>query len=109
MTEQSKENNIVFLNNIQDKVFFRKTDVGLGTVLEYFGRHAPGSKWSITKIYTFEWHNGQVRSKQIDYVSKLDDEIVLSNINGKAFDMHLTFGYLSYSSIWRISDEQINK
>lgn len=92
--------NVIKLNII-DPVFFSKDQLKVGSILKYYGRHAPGTTWEVTKIWYFTKVKGQYRSHRNQTVTKLDDAIeVVCQDDGTI--MELTFQYLSYSAIWRL-------
>lgn len=90
-----------------DPVFFTKSQVRVGTKLINVGRrNILPMEWEVTRIYTFAIVRGQYRSKRVDTVNKLSDAVELVPVNApkgyKKKFLELDFGYLSYSSIWRI-------
>lgn len=80
-----------------DPIFFRKVDIFVGQKLLYMGRSAPNTVWKVKSIQTDAGKKGY---KYVDVVHKLADYVVLSNgVEVK----QMTFGYMSYSAIWRLA------
>lgn len=87
----------------EDSVFFTKDQIKVGSELLYVGRHDPGVIWRVTAIYSFSTVNGQLRSRKVQTVQKLADEVQLVCVGRtKGRFLELSFQYLSYSAIWRI-------
>lgn len=80
-----------------DKVFFRKEDLRIGTLLENFGRRAGGSIWELTRILT---PNGKGGWKAVAVPRTLGDHLYLWNPTFG--ERAMTFGAASYSAIWRL-------
>ncbi len=92
-----------------DPVFFKKNQITIGTELVYYGRHAPGTKWKVARILHFynevpsrknHWE-GRLRFRRVEQPQTLNDALVLHCENGAR--MELTFQYVSYSAIWRLT------
>lgn len=82
---------------VRDPIFFGKGDVFVGTRLEYRGRKAPGQIWEVSGIYTYiPKKEGYER---VDGVRTLQDLVFFTS---GSEERAATFGYLSYSAIWRI-------
>lgn len=79
-----------------DPIFFRKVDIFLGQKLLYKGRSAPDTVWTVKSIET---NAGKEGYKHVDVVQKLADYVTLSD---GWETKQMTFGYMSYSAIWRL-------
>lgn len=96
-----------FLQN--DKIFFKKSDIKVGTELIRCGRldEIP-TKWTVKRILHFyneipnkrNFWQGRLRHRRVETPETLLDAVVLTCANGA--QMELTFQYLSYSAIWRL-------
>jgi hypothetical protein len=83
----------------QDDIFFSKRDLRVGTAIRYWGRRNPGSLWFVTGVFTAD----RVPRKEV-FAKNLSDLIRLKNhITGEV--RFRSFGYLSYSAIYRIDDD----
>jgi hypothetical protein len=95
------------LNACNDPVFFTKTDVGIGSHIQYFGRTDPGSIWEVIgiKSYVRDEKTGLFKSSRLSYVRTLNDDITLRCVSDTPKTLRkrsLSFSSLSYSAIWRM-------
>lgn len=101
----AKTAQIHYIGDIQpivDKVFFRKEQISVGTVLVCRGRRTnPNTTWEVRRIFTFRLVRGQYKSKKVNTVECLLDAVELYCPQKKKY-MELSFQYLSYSAIWQI-------
>lgn len=92
-----------------DDVFFRKSQVVVGTRLVYSGRTDPGAIWEVVGIYTFDKQQGL--DVMTTSVRTLDDEVHVRKVSGQSnraahpvgATIWMQFVYFSYSAIWRIA------
>ncbi len=91
-------------NLFEDPVFFHKSMVEIGTKFVHYGRKNPLSTWEVTKITSWFTTNkpGIFKPKSIKEIRHLDDDIILQNVD-TGEEKKATFGYLSYSAIWRLA------
>jgi hypothetical protein len=85
-----------------DSVFFIKAQVKLGTHLLCLGRRERPTAWIVTRIIS---HSASGKPLHLDEVQYLSDRVYLRRANGTLAHAERsgTFGYLSYSAIWRIA------
>jgi len=84
-----------------DPVFFHKSQIRIGTKLQYFGRIDHGEVWEVTEIKTYRFaKTGRVITRKVEVVEKLSDDIVLMRGNNWR---QVSFAYLSYAAVWRIA------
>ena len=88
---------------IADAVFFHKSQVAVGTVLRYMGRLQPNTLWTVVDIRSYDKKpGGDYKRVKTNLVRKLDDTLVM--LNRETGEKHeATFGYASYSAIWRLN------
>lgn len=86
-----------------DSIFFHKGQLTTKTRLVYRGRLDPGSLWRVTSIVTYDrpLGTGTYRRREVSSVVRLNDDITLTRI-GSNETRSASFGYLSYSAIWRL-------
>lgn len=95
MTQSLRQDNVFSLNS--DPIFFSKHQLRHGTLLRYYGRRNPGQLWYIDRVV------GKKRGDALIFPETLSDLVQVKNAT--TFETKwLTFGYLSYSAIWRIED-----
>jgi hypothetical protein len=82
-----------------DPVFFCKVDVFPGAVLTYLGRTQPGSRWVVASVQS---DFGKQGYREVLAVRHLADYVTLRH-EGTGETKQATFGYLSYSAIWRLA------
>jgi hypothetical protein len=85
-----------------DSVFFIKAQISIGLNLICMGRLAKPSGWIVTRIIS---HHTNGKPMHVNTVQYLSDRIYLrrANASGTMAERSGTFGYLSYSAIWRIA------
>lgn len=91
---------------IGDKVFFSVDDIHVGTMMRYMGRTAPNSLWRVTRIQTFRVKSGRVYDKKdVGTVKHLHDQVYMVCTTGsyRGETISVSFGYASYSAIWRLA------
>jgi hypothetical protein len=87
-----------------DPVFFHKEQIHVGTRLIYFGRTHHGELWQVAAITTYRLNSrGRTISESVNDVLKLSDDVTLVRIGGEQSARKVSFGYISYTSIWRIA------
>lgn len=84
-----------------DSVFFTKDQLKVGSILRYYGRHAPNTVWEVTSIRYCVIHNSELRSHKVTIPQTLQDQVKVKCRNDGTC-MELSFQYLSYSAIWRL-------
>lgn len=84
-----------------DSTFFHKGQISVGKTLLYLGRLDPGTRWVVTKIKSFSLRSdaGWV---WVSTCRMLSDDVYLKNVD-TGEQRTATFGYLSYSAIWRLA------
>jgi hypothetical protein len=94
-----------------DTTFFHKSQIKVGTALEYRGRMRSGSIWVVESIRPhYGIHHRGPRKSSADIVTKLADIVILAHRyrdgsgSTKKITKEVKFSYLSYSAIWRIVD-----
>jgi hypothetical protein len=100
MMETVQSSSVVEL--FEDRVFFRKDQIMIGTVLVYYGRRNPGKTWRVMRVRNFKRVNGECVGKWDRFVKGLQDEVEL-HCEETGDWVYLHFGYLSYSAIWRLA------
>lgn len=76
-----------------------KDQLKIGSILHYFGKDAPNTRWSVFKIL-YEHRRGFASHEK---VFTLSDIIVLHLIDKDKFSVkRCSFHYISESSIWRL-------
>lgn len=83
----------------QDNIFLHRSQVYVGLRLLYFGRLNHGEIWTIKQIKHYEKNH---KVSYIQHVETMKDEIILVNERNEIHQM--TFGYMSYSALWRIAE-----
>lgn len=85
-----------------DSIFFSKADLRVGASLRYYGRNATrGRLYFVERIRTIERINGLLTVSSVQTPVHLVDLITLREATTGRI-RELTFGYLSYSAIWRL-------
>lgn len=84
-----------------DSIFFHKSQIRVGTNLRHFGRLNPNTTWCVTSITTYSARGGRMRFTAANEVHHMSDDITLV-CNETHEARSCTFGYLSYSAIWRL-------
>lgn len=91
-----------------DDDFFTKYQITTGIQLQYRGRSDPGSLWVVTRIVSHKWtQTGNCVPETVETVRYLSDTVHMVK-QGTQERHSATFGYLSYSAIWRIARPQWN-
>lgn len=86
-----------------DPVFFRIVDVFKDQTLVCKGRTVANTHWKVIRITT---DLGLGRgSKRVDRVEHLTDMVEMRCVEHPHLWKTTTFGYLSYSGIWRMPDD----
>ena len=86
---------------LADNIFFTKDQLKVGSILKYYGRHAPNTTWEVTSIRFYIMHKGQLRSHKVKSPQTLADQVEIKCRNDGTC-MECSFQYLSYSAIWRL-------
>jgi len=91
-----------------DPVFFEKEKIYVGQILTYHGKRNSKSKWEVVAIRTKEKYvnnRGRASEKEVDipFVRKFTDFVHFRAAGRGNYEFRLTYSYLKYSSIWRIS------
>ena len=85
-----------------DDVFFHRSQLKVGTVLENFGRISHATLWTVIQVKTYKiGRTGLARPVATGEVTRLSDDLVLRR-NDSNETRQLSFGTLSYSAIWRL-------
>ena len=96
------KSNVVLLKRAPEPedVFFTKSQISIGTHLDYVGR-SNQSQWVVTRIIS---HDAKLRPVHTHEVQFLSDRIYFRRANAprSTAERSGTFSYLSYSAIWRI-------
>ena len=103
-TKVKPKSNVVPLRAF-DPVFFAKEDIKVGTILLHMGRLEENQRrYKVVQIHTFTKSDKEnFRQESVDEVQKLSDVVYMTAVSGPpTFRRRATFGYLSYSAIWRI-------
>lgn len=88
-----------------DQVFFHKDQIKVGTTIVCAGRLQHGTRWRVVEIITeVKNKNGKWVRQSSPTVQKMTDEITLARVGSNKDQRAGTFGYLSYSAIWRLPD-----
>jgi hypothetical protein len=92
---------------IEDDIFFHKSQLHYGTRLIYYGRLDPMSIWEIVDIKSYFLGKvvGQYSLKKVPEIRHLNDILYFRKINTNE-TKKMSFGYLSYSAIWRLAPDQ---
>lgn len=93
---------------IDDAIFFHAAQVCEGTEFVHWGRLAPGSRWRVVRITTYEPSKaeGSFKRKRVPAVTRLRDVVTLARLAGGQLTNDYregAFTYLSYSAIWRLA------
>lgn len=85
-----------------DSVFFIKSQLKVGTHLLCLGRLERPTVWTVTRIVSHRPNGLPLSTGEVQYLS---DRIYFRRSNGTRGNAERsgTFGYLSYSAIWRIA------
>jgi hypothetical protein len=83
-----------------DPVFFHKAQISVGSQLWHFGRLDPKSLWEVYAIISYN----RKKQKHIQTTSKLLDVVYMRRVNSENETRYMTFGYLSYSALWRLAE-----
>lgn len=92
------------IDPVPDSIFFIKEQIKVGgPALLHFGRLAPRTMWDVTKIVSHRWtERGLCKPELVQQVRYLSDTVYL-HCRESSETRSATFGYLSYSAIWRMS------
>lgn len=86
-----------------DPIFFHKSQVSVGSRLRYFGRTNPNSEWRVVAIQSYRRVNKTWRMHHVEQVAHLGDDVIV--VNQATWEQRtISFSYMSYSAIWRLSD-----
>jgi hypothetical protein len=93
MTATLRDSSIAYLD--ADPIFFSKHRLRHGTLLRCHGRRSNGALWYVDRIVT------KKKGETVIFPTALHDLVRLRNGMNNGI-VWRTFGYLSYSAIWRI-------
>jgi hypothetical protein len=91
----------------QDDVFLHRSQIYVGAELMYYGRTDHGSIWRVTGIRTTSKH--VMGTQPVQVVQRMKDDVELTRIGNLADVKQVTFGYMSYSAIWRMNTKEKKK
>jgi hypothetical protein len=82
----------------QNKIRIQKDQLKIGSILHYYGKDAPNTKWEVWRI----WYSIGLRRYSHSKVFTEKDQIVLFFQNNMNNRKSVSFRHISKSPLWRL-------